>query len=57
MARQLQVLQGRSEPPRHSKQPSQPSSHPPSPTPARDMSCCWVTQPQQVASFKANSSM
>jgi len=24
-----QVLQGRSEPPRHSKQPSQPSSHPP----------------------------
>jgi len=25
----MQVLQGRSEPPRHSKQPSQPSSHPP----------------------------
>jgi len=40
----MQVLQGRSEPPRHSKQPIQPSSHPPSPTPARDMSrgrnCC-----------------
>jgi len=34
----MQVLQGRPEPPRHSKQPSQPSSHPPSPTPARDMS-------------------
>jgi len=25
----MQVLQGRSEPPRHSKQPSQPASHPP----------------------------
>jgi len=25
----MRVLQGRSEPPRHSKQPSQPSSHPP----------------------------
>jgi len=34
----MQVLQGRSEPPRHSKQPSQPSSHPPSLTPPRDMS-------------------
>jgi len=34
----LQVLQGRSEPPRHSKEPSQPSSHPPSPTTVRDMS-------------------